>query len=288
MDQPSISSSLADLHLPAIRYFDSLDSTNDEARRWIDDGAPTGALIIANEQTAGRGRLGRRWSTPPGAGLAFSLALLSPPLEPSNLSRLVGLGALAVCDALHKEYDLPAQIKWPNDILISRRKVAGVLVESLWNGQVLKAAIVGIGINIAPNSINAHDLPPAELNFPAACIEDAIGHPVSRIDVLHAVLYEFMQALPGISGSGFIEQWESRLAFRDQWVELSPAPPGHSLDHSAGKVGVSASRIMGKVCGLAQDGSLKLVTRDGEIITVDSGEIHLRPAIADENSLPQG
>src|SRR4030042_192247 len=190
MDQPSIASRLADLNLPAIRYFDRLDSSNDEARRWIDSGAPDGALIVADEQTAGRGRLGRRWYTSPGAGLAFSLILHSPPFDPDNLSRLAGLGAVATCNTLHKVYTLPAQIKWPNDVLIDQRKVAGVLAEALWNGKNLKAAMVGIGINIAPQSINAVNLPPDELNFPATCVENAFGHPVDRMELLHAVLSE--------------------------------------------------------------------------------------------------
>jgi BirA family biotin operon repressor/biotin-[acetyl-CoA-carboxylase] ligase len=110
MDQPSLISALADLNLPEIRFFESTGSTNDEARNWIEVGAPHKALVVADEQTAGRGRLGRRWYTPPGTALAFSLALLSPPIETTDLSRLTGLGAWR--SRPRREYTY-LQIKWP-------------------------------------------------------------------------------------------------------------------------------------------------------------------------------
>jgi BirA family biotin operon repressor/biotin-[acetyl-CoA-carboxylase] ligase len=96
----------------------------------IEAGTQHLALVLADEQTAGRGRSGRRWATPPGAGLAFSLVLLSPPMEPNLLSRLTGLGAVAIQRALESKLGLHAQVKWPNDVLIEGSKVAGVLVEA--------------------------------------------------------------------------------------------------------------------------------------------------------------
>ena len=180
MDQPTLEATLADLNLPAIRYFQSIGSTNDEAWNWIEDGAPNQALVIADEQTAGRGRAHRRWITVPGAGLAFSLVLLSPPLDPPFIPRLTGLGAVAIQKALIKKYALPAEIKWPNDILVNARKVAGVLVEAHWSGDTLIGAIVGIGINIAPESVSEVNLPATGLNFPATCLENELGRPIDR------------------------------------------------------------------------------------------------------------
>ncbi len=273
MDQPSLESALADLNLPAIRFFTSIGSTNDEAWRWIDAGAPHSALIVADEQTAGRGRFQRHWVTIAGSGLAFSLVLQSPPLDPQLVNRITGLGALAVAHALQEKYTLPAQIKWPNDVLLDQRKVAGALVEALWTGQNLKAVIIGIGINIAPESVNPVNLPAEGLNFPATCVENALGHSVDRLEFLHAILKEFFSWLPRLSSQDFIRAWEDRLAYHDQWVELSVenSPQGSHAET------VPLPFQEGKVIGLTPDGSLKLLTRFGKLVTVQVGEIHLRP-----------
>ena len=221
MDQPSLESALADLYLPAIRFYKTIGSTNDEAIKWINDGAPDLALVISDEQTTGRGRYHRRWITNPGSGLAFSLILLSPPFNPQLVSRLSGLGAVAIRDALQNKYGLLAQIKWPNDILLNQRKAAGVLVETHWSGAILKAAIIGIGINIAPESVDAVNLPPTGMNLPPTCVENALGSPVDRLEMLHAILQEILSWLPRLSQPDFIHDWETSLAYRDQWVVIT-------------------------------------------------------------------
>lgn len=265
MDQASVETCLADLHLPALRFFTTIDSTNDEAWRWMDAEAPHGALVLADEQTAGRGRLQRRWVTVPDSGLAFSLLLLPPALQPSLISRLTGLGALAACQAFQQLFGLAAKIKWPNDILLENGKVGGVLVEARWSGAQLTAAVIGIGINIAPVSINPGNLPPETLNFPVTCVENAVGHPVDRMEILHAILQELISGQSRLDSSEFLQAWEDNLAFRGQWVELSQG--AHDL---------SGIRI-GKVIGLDSDGSLRISDRSGKLATVQVGEIHLRP-----------
>ncbi len=274
MDQPTLESTLADINLPAIRFFPSLDSTNDEAWRWVDAGAPDCALVIADEQTAGRGRLQRRWVTAQGSALAFSLVLLSPPLAPQLVPRLNGLGALATCNVLRMKYELPAQIKWPNDILLYARKAAGILVEARWDGENLKAAVIGIGINIAPESISPVSLPAEGLNFPATCVEGVLGHPVERLELLHAVLVEFFTWLPQLSTPSFIHRWEACLAYLDQWVELSV----EYADQSPQREPVFPPAQVGKVIGLTPDGSLKLLTPTGKLVTAQVGEIRLKPS----------
>jgi len=276
MDQPSIESILADLKLPAIRYFSTIDSTNAEASRWIDHGAPHMALVVADEQIAGRGRLGRRWVTMPGAGLAFSLVLRSPAVEPNLVSRLTGLGALSVQSSLNKSFSLDAQIKWPNDVLIDNRKVAGVLVETRWSGEALHSAIIGIGINIAPASVSAANLPPAGLNFPATCVEYSTGHPINRLDVLHAVLQELFSWLPQLSSAVFLATWEAALAYRNQWVELFSGGPSSAADD----MHIATTAREGRLIGLAQDGSLKLLTSTGTLLIEPFGDIHLKPVQA--------
>ena len=281
MDQRTLVAAMADLNLSAIRFFPSLDSTNDEASRWIEAGAPDRALVVADEQTAGRGRADRRWVTPPGAALAFSLILYPTQHSPQLLSRLTAIGALAIKDALQKNYGLQAQIKWPNDVLVDMRKVAGVLAEARWSGESLKAIILGIGINIAPVSISQAVLPAEKLNFPATCLEDALGCPANRLDVMHVVLKEFFAWQPRLFSPEFIREWETSLAFRDEWVELLPGELFQSTDPER----ISRPLEVGKVMGLAPDGSLKLITRSGKVVTTQVGEIHLKP-LADHPSMP--
>jgi BirA family transcriptional regulator, biotin operon repressor / biotin---[acetyl-CoA-carboxylase] ligase len=280
MDLPSLESHLADLSLPAIRFYPSIDSTNDEAWRWVDANAPHCGLVIADEQAAGRGRFQRRWFTTAGSALAFSLILLSPPLNPQLAPRLTGLGALAICHTLRTKFALSAQIKWPNDILLKQRKVAGVLVETRWDGEKLKAAIVGIGINIAPESVSPVNLPAERLNFPATCVEEEMGHLVERLELLHAVLEQFFSWLPKLSSSGFIQQWEANLAYLDQWVELSV----ENTDQSSHEETVTRPIQVGRVVGLTPDGSLKLVTTSGKLVTAQVGEIRMKPKRADRTS----
>ncbi len=271
MDQQSIESALADLHLPALRYFDRLDSTNAEAWRWFEAGGPDRALVVADEQTAGRGRAGSHWVTAPGSALAFSLLLLAPPMDPQRLPRLAGWGAVALVSALEAKFALPARVKWPNDVLVDGRKVGGVLVEARWSGERLEAAVVGIGINIAPESVSEANLPSAGLNYPATCIEAATGYPVDRLELMQAVLHELLVTwLPRISLPEFMQAWEARLAFLDQWVELS----------TTGQLGMA-----GRLVGLTEDGALKLIDTSGKLVSVAVGELHLRPALV-KDSIP--
>lgn len=279
MNQQLLESNLADLNLSAVRYFQRIGSTNDESSKWIDSGAPNLALVIADEQTSGRGRSKRRWITTPGSCLAFSLILLSPPLEPQHISRLSGLGGVAVCEALQKKYGLSAQIKWPNDILLNNMKAGGVLVEAQWTDSILKAVIIGIGINIALESVSVVNLPPTELNFPATCIEDVLEHPVNRLELLHAILHELLSWLPRLSSPEFIRKWEDGLAFRDQWVELSAG----DITQLPTSSNILTSPELGKVIGLNKDGTMRFVTRNGELLAVTLGEIHLRPVTQDQS-----
>lgn len=280
MDQPILEYALSDLKIPAVRFFDITGSTNDDAWQWIDAGAPHSALVVADSQTAGRGRLQHHWVTPRGGGLAFSLVLLFPPLDPRFVNRITGLGALAVCKALLKAYNLDAQIKWPNDVLLNRRKVAGVLVETRWDGEQLIAAVLGIGINIAPHSIDPQNLPPEKLLFPATCVENELGGKVHRVELLHTILNEVLDLLTMLSSENIIDMWESRLAYSHQWVRLSDE---RSAQQSSPKVAYPTERI-GKVEGLTLEGSLKLRTRSGEVLVIQAGEVHLIPILDDNPS----
>ncbi len=265
MDQTTLQTRLADLHLGAVRYLPQAGSTNDEASRWIVQGAPDLALVVADEQTSGRGRRGRQWFTPPGAALAFSL-VVQPTLEDAfALTRMTALGAMAVADALRNRFKLPAKIKWPNDVLIERRKVCGVLTEAQWTGDRLSSLVMGVGINVASPSVP----PDSVASFPSTCIETALGKPVDREELLHAVLVEFLRWRPRLSSADFLRAWESNLAFRNEWVQISA---------SDGQDDKAPSVEEGQVIGLAVDGALKLRNRFGDVFTVAFGEVRLRPA----------
>jgi BirA family biotin operon repressor/biotin-[acetyl-CoA-carboxylase] ligase len=270
MDLEVLLSALSDLPLGQVRYLERIDSTNSEARRWIEAGAPDLALVVANEQTSGRGRQGRKWFTPPGAALAFSLVLrqaigtsVNPDDEviPAFSMRLTALGALAVCQAIRKRYNLAAEIKWPNDVLLERRKLAGVLVEAQWQGDQLQAAILGIGINIAPDSVPLA----AELLYPATCLQKVLRRPVDRIALLHDVLDEMLSWRNKINEPDFLNAWEALLAFKGEWMTVYENDPTGS-----------ASR-QGIVLGLDDQGRLRLKDHSGEEFRLLTGELHLRP-----------
>jgi BirA family biotin operon repressor/biotin-[acetyl-CoA-carboxylase] ligase len=279
MDQKALEAVLADLPLGAVRYYQQLGSTNDEAARWADQGAPELALVLADEQTAGRGRAGRRWFTPPGSALAFSLVLYPTRDEFAYLTRMTSLGALAVCTALQYSYSLSAEVKWPNDVLLDRRKVAGVLAEAKWAGERLVSLILGIGINVAPPSIPKAS-PEVEHHFPVTCVETVLGRPIDRLELLHYVLAEFLHWRSRLPTPDFMLAWEANLAFRGEWVQISPGESQVNDGISPTVESLHAPVQEGQIVGLASDGSLKLRTCSGKVETVQIGEVRLRPAIA--------
>lgn len=264
MNQISLERELADLPLGEIRYFDQIGSTNDYAAEWANQGAPDTSLIIADEQTAGRGRGKRHWFTPPGSALAFSLILRPEiPEDEQQLMRITGLGALGVSRALWRTYDLPAEIKWPNDVLLDGRKICGVLAEAAWLGNQLSAVVLGIGINVAPSAVPPDDWPGHhDRPFPAASIAAILGSDLDRVCLLRAVLVEMLELLPRLAEPLFIQAWREKLALLGEWVEVVTSETGI---------------LEGQVAGLSEDGSLMLRLRSGELINLQAGEIHLRP-----------
>ncbi|MBN2501047.1 MAG: biotin--[acetyl-CoA-carboxylase] ligase [Anaerolineales bacterium] len=258
MDQPSIKTKLSHLPLGDIRYFESVGSTNTLAAAWAERGAPDLSVVLADEQTEGRGRSGRKWFTPPGSALALSV-LLRPGADEDDpqTTRLTALGALAVAGALGDRYGLDAAVKWPNDVLLDRKKTCGVLAEAQWLGAVLQAVILGIGINVASPAV-----PPDELlNYPASCVEAALGEPVDRLDLLAAVLENLVGLREKVFTVEFIDLWEARLAFKGEWVRVSG----------------QTETFEGQVLGLDAHGRLRLKLRSGADKSLTAGEINVRP-----------
>jgi len=259
MNERSLKTALSDLPLGELRYLDSVGSTNDEALAWATDGAPDLSLVVTNEQTAGRGRLGRRWFTPPGTALAFSLILRPAPEHRPFVQRTVGLAALAIAEALAAR-SVAARIKWPNDVLILGRKVAGILVESVWTGEDLDCQVVGVGINVRSASL-PHD---AHLQFPATSLEHALGAPPDRDALLRATLEKLLALRPSLHTDEFLRKWEHSLAYLGERVIVSGTP--------------GQPHIQGDLIGLDADGSLRLRDEHGEPLKVQFGDVSLRPA----------
>jgi BirA family biotin operon repressor/biotin-[acetyl-CoA-carboxylase] ligase len=252
-----LAKSFSNLPLGGFRFFETVGSTNDEALAWAASGAKDLSLVAADEQTAGRGRMQRRWFTPPGAALAFSLVIRPQGLERDHVGLFSGLGALALVEAL-KKHAVAAQIKWPNDVLINRKKVAGILVETIWLGNDVDSVVLGMGVNVRPDSIPAPD----GLNFPATCLQSEQPLLFDRFSLLHDLLTELIAWRPRLASDSFLRAWEAQLAFRGEAVQVWSG---------------ETESVIGQVLGLETDGGLRVVTSGGEIRAIRFGEVHLRP-----------
>lgn len=259
----SLKIALAGTRVSVWRYFETIGSTNDEALRWLTNGAPDFSLVVANEQTKGRGRFDRRWVTRPGSSLAFTLILTNTINDPLRIPLYAPLGGIAVQEAVQNLLGLNACIKWPNDVLIDGKKFCGILVEAAWQGSDLLGVVMGIGINISPASLPD----PSQQNFPATCLETAAGRSVDRVGLLRAVIDSINQWQPALGSEVFMQRWQERLAFKGESVRIE-----HSEKPS----------IMGVVTGIDASGRLVLVEENGAETRIEIGDVHLRPGTHNE------
>ncbi|MBM3121201.1 MAG: biotin--[acetyl-CoA-carboxylase] ligase [Chloroflexi bacterium] len=243
------------LGLP-LHFFESVGSTNDMALDLAQGGAPHGALVVADTQTRGRGRGDRRWVTPAGTSLAFSV-LLRPRLGAPQEAWGIGVaGALAVVDAMEME-GAEGVVKWPNDILLGGRKAAGLLVDALWEEDQLQAAIVGIGVNVLEGSAPPDD----QVDFPATSLQAALGRVVDRATLLQATLEALARWLPRVGSADLRQAWWQRMAYRDAWVSVEDR----------------GSETRGRLEGIDADGGVILRGESGETVYVGAGAGRLRP-----------
>jgi BirA family biotin operon repressor/biotin-[acetyl-CoA-carboxylase] ligase len=244
--------------LPAYRFYESVGSTNSDGLAWLSTDAPDGAIVFANHQSAGRGRSERRWVTNPESSIAVSIVLRLSEPERQNLQLFSALAGLALTLTLRQEYQIPAVIKWPNDVLIERQKTAGILCEATWEGDHLLGIVVGVGINILPSA-----LPPAELlQFPATCVQSYSPKKVNRFSLLGSFLQQFFTWRAEIGRPAFLNQWEKLLAFRDETVYIKEN---------------DEVIFRGILSGIESNGDLRLISKEGMIKTFTVGDVHLRP-----------
>jgi BirA family transcriptional regulator, biotin operon repressor / biotin---[acetyl-CoA-carboxylase] ligase len=241
----------------SVVFQSSTRSTNDIAQALAEGGAPQGAVAIAFAQTAGRGRQGREWFSPPGAGIYMSVVVRSPAVAPM----LTLAGGVAVADGIRRATGLPALIKWPNDVVVEdahapgrRRKLAGILAEGTTSQNGLQHVVLGIGINVRPA-----DYPP-ELAARVTSLEHELGRAVDAGLVLSEILVALNEQMSALEAGGS-QQVLSR------WRSLAPSATGRSVswnDHGVTVRGVTA--------GVDQQGAL-LIRTGPDIQRVISGEV---------------
>lgn len=191
-----------------IRVFARTASTNDVAERLARDGAAEGVVVFAEEQTRGRGRLGRTWLSPAGKGLWFSV-LLRPRLRPDEATQITVMAATALCRALRTETGLPLAIKWPNDLTCHGKKVAGILTELSADPDSIRHVILGIGVDV---NLERKDFP-ADLRPFATSLRIELGRPLDRPSLAAAVLYALDEDYRRIAAGEFrlvAEEWAQR------------------------------------------------------------------------------
>jgi BirA family biotin operon repressor/biotin-[acetyl-CoA-carboxylase] ligase len=229
------------LELPRVELLDSTPSTMDIAHRLAAEGAPAGTLVIANQQTAGRGRGGKSWQSSPGVGLW--LTLVERPTDASGLGVLSLRVGLAAAEALDRFAAEPIRVKWPNDLYIDRSKLAGILVEARWREQAVEWVAIGMGINVKqPEGVER-----------AAALEPG----TERVDVLQELIPAVRTAAqkPGPLDDGEVEEFNAR-------------------DLARGKACVEPA--LGRVAGITASGELLVALADS-IAPFRSGSLVLEP-----------
>lgn len=231
----------------------------DEVSACADAGAAEGLVVVAHEQTAGRGRRGRTWSSPPGAGLYLSFLFTPRPdqVSPRALG-LVTLGAgVAVRAAVRAASGFAPELKWPNDVMVGRRKLAGVLAEGMGLGGSHPRVVLGVGVNVRKASY------PPEVADRATSVEEETGRPIDAAPILEALLLE-VPAVYARLGAGEAD------AILRSWREASPAVVGATVEWDTPQ-GVR----QGTTIGIDDDGAL-VVGTGTTVERVVGGEVRWR------------
>ncbi|MDR3560010.1 MAG: biotin--[acetyl-CoA-carboxylase] ligase [Negativicutes bacterium] len=246
-----------------IHYLSAVTSTNTEAKRLATDGCPEGLIVVAEEQTGGRGRLARGWYSPRGKGIWLSL-VLRPPFSPQEAPKCTLLAAVAVNKAIRRVTNVASGIKWPNDILYEDKKLVGILTEMTAEMDAINYVVIGMGINV---NIAAEEFP-AELAASATSLLVAGGRRFSRLELTAAVLEEFEAAYHAVIRDGF----EPLLAeWRAESVTL-----GRTVD----VLGVGR-QFSGVAVDIAADGALLIETESG-LERVVAGDVSIRARVRGE------
>ena len=242
-----------------MHYHPVVDSTNSLAKALAYHGAADGAIVVAEEQEYGKGRLERYFYSPRGKGIWFSI-ILRPNFLPHDASKCTLMAAVAVAEAM-KRFNLKAEIKWPNDIMHDGRKLVGILTEMTCELGRINYVVIGIGINV---NINRDEFP-EEIRPIAASLSEMNGAPLSRVKFFRAVLTEFDKLYSKVNESGFDEIFKL-------WKDYNITLGKNIRVISAGNGGKS---FTGKAIDLNQDGALIVETAQGQQ-AVYAGDVSIR------------
>jgi BirA family biotin operon repressor/biotin-[acetyl-CoA-carboxylase] ligase len=236
-------------------YFEEIDSTNSHVRRLAETGAPEGEVVIAERQFEGRGRLGRSWESPPYCNLYFSL-LLRPALAPVHAPQMTLMAAVALADTVAAFVVEPPAIKWPNDILLQGKKVAGILTESSCDAKHIEFVILGIGVNLN----FPRERMPETIRDRATSLMEVGGKSFSRENFLRRLIQDLDRCYGILEDFGFdaiAPRWEAYFALRGRRV----------------RVEMVDEVISGTATGIDGDGALLLEAEDGVLHRVLAGDV---------------
>ncbi len=250
----------SDLFIPSeTRFLRQCVSTNVEARRLAEDGAPEGTLVIAEAQESGKGRRGRQWFSPASLGLYLSF-ILRPKMAPAEAARINLLMSVSAAEVIKDKTGSPVKIKWPNDILINGKKAAGILAEISTELDSISYMIIGLGVNVnIPRSGSIGSFP-AELQKTATSLLIETGRKFSRAALLKCILMDFEHRYKAALQDGF----QSALS---RWRELS------GIIGKKIKIETAGGKITGSVVDLDRDGALVLRDPEGTLRRFLSGDI---------------
>lgn len=241
-----------------IRYYNTIDSTNTKAKELGTAGAKEGTVVISEEQTGGRGRLGRQWVSPKFKGIWMSI-ILKPDIEPMEASKITQIGAAAVCMSIN-ELGLKATIKWPNDIVLNGKKVCGILTEMSGELNKINYIVMGIGINV---NIESEDFP-GDIKDIATSIKIEAGEKIKRKELVASIFNNFEQLYDEFINSGTIKK------------SINICRENSALIGNDVKIIKRNEEVFAKAIGLTEDGELIVEYNDGKVDKIVSGEVSVR------------
>ena len=240
-----------------IAYQKETPSTQEIAKALASQGVVEGAIVVAETQSGGRGRVGRQWSSPEG-GIYFSV-VLRPDMKPSAALRLPLVAGVAVAQAIKRNTKLAPKLKWPNDIMLQNRKVGGILTEMSAEMDRLDWVIVGIGLNVN----TPHESFPEDVEGVATSLMEAGGKSIPRVKLLQDILFEFESLYHGLAISGF-------EPIRVKWKALSNTIGANVV------VSMPTEKVTGTAVDIDSDGALILKKKDGSLERIIAGVVSLR------------
>ncbi len=238
-----------------LETFPEIDSTNSYVRHLGEAGGAEGTVVISDQQTAGRGRLGRSWVSPSGVNLYCSV-LLRPQIPVQQAPQLTFLSAVSVAETLENICGLKAQVKWPNDVLVDGLKVAGLLNEMSAETELIHFVVLGMGINL---NMTAEQMPERQ-NYPATSAFLLTGRPVDRCRFARQLIRTLDRYYLELLETGFSairNRWEARCNIMNRRVRVEQGTVVHS----------------GTVVGIDSDGALLLQSEDGHMVKIVSGDV---------------